>query len=189
MEYGNDLKPKRLPLKLYHGSNAVFDQPDLKYDLLGIQGKGFYTTDRLETAKTYGDNIYETELKGNIFDPTTFKATPELIKQLQEGYAKKRWMYGSPEETRRLLGHSRYHEIKKEIDNWGKENFNEDGSLKNIPMFLFDLRYITNSDEMNKALGKLGLGSNYDGIRVPMSENNENHYVFFDPKTLKVRRR
>lgn len=198
MEYGNDLKPKLLPMKLYHGSPYDFNtvKPEMGG---GVMGGGFYTTGDPNEAKQYGDKLYEFEYKGGkTFDPANFIASPELqskMNQLNKDYFTK--LLNDPFSDKKM--------VKKTIDNFLKNQFTKEGKPKSPVKFFSDILFLTGEKTIQAALQKLGLG-NYDSARVSRDPDTTkweeeniigykkpdfpfNHFVVFDPKTLKMVRK
>jgi hypothetical protein len=174
MDFDNKLKPKQIPMKLYHGSIYNFDKPDPTISGKGDYGAGFYTTTDPETAKLYGTNLYEYDYQGgNFFKPSSYQPTQEQKDQLLKDYTQKIMEYKGEEPEKQ----------KQAIANFFKSYFTDDGYIKSSSDFIGLLKWLGQSYDVKPYMEKLGL-TGYQGLQVPLWD--EDFYVVFDPKTLKL---
>lgn len=167
MDFGNDLKPKLLPMKLYHGSSANFTTPDPERGRRSNHGKGFYTTTDSDTALMFGRNLYEFDYQGGkFFNPSTYQFTDEQKQKIAEIIKKS--------------GYNDEEKIKKLINDLDSDFYRKSGGGTN----LIDLfKSITNSYDIRPFLNEIGLGD-VQGVQLDFDKSHT--YVVFDPKTLKM---
>jgi len=182
MKFDNKLKPKQIPMKLYHGSDNVFKTPDPTRSFGGAYGEGFYTTTDPEETKGYGNHLYEYDFGGgNFFDPDSFTLTPDQQKIIKEDYIKHVL-------KEHFWSKSKKNKATKNIDSvMEKNHFNKEGKIKSGADFIDMIRWISQNSDIRPYLKKLGVNTEaLQGIRRKITPE-KSHYVVFDPKTLKLR--
>ncbi len=168
MDFGNDLKPKLLPMKLYHGSSSNFTTPDPERGQRSNHGKGFYTTTDSDTALKFGSTLYEFDYQGGkFFNPTTYQFTDEQKQKIGDLYRKVQY---KPDEQQ-------VQELIKDLDSDFYRKYGGGSNL--IDLF----KSISNSYDIRPFLKEIGLG---DVQGVQLDFDNDHTYVVFDPKTLKM---
>jgi hypothetical protein len=173
-------------MKLYHGSDYDFDKVNTKIGK-GLYGYGFYTTNRANRAKEYGENLYEFNYQGGkFFNPENFTPNQQQREQLLKDYSDKIMFSKKYDPTS--------HKIL--IDEFYDRYFNDEGKVFNATDFLDLLSFLGKGNESSSSdpsvyMKKLGL-DNYQGLQIPLwkdADDFEDYYVVFDPKTLKMVRK
>jgi hypothetical protein len=178
MDFDNKLKPKQIPMKLYHGSNDNFTDIDTTKSIRGQYGSGFYTTTNPNEARQYGSKTYEYQFQGGkFFNPQTYQFNDQQKKILVDLYKQVALRID-----------------QKEIDNFVKR-LDDPIHRSYSENIINTLRYLGNSDDLKPILEKLGI-TDIQGLEVPLetpdwiNDNTTNikrtNYVVFDPKTLKL---
>jgi hypothetical protein len=168
MDFGNDLKPKQIPMKLYHGSSSNFTTPDPERNRRSNHGKGFYTTTDPDTALMFGRTLYEFDYKGgNFFNPTTHQFTDEQKQKIGNYYRN-----ADPKPTEE--------QVQTLIQDLDSNFYRKNGGGTN----LIDLfKSLSNSYDIRPFLKDIGL-NDVEGIQLDFDKSHT--YVVFDPKTLKM---
>lgn len=175
MEFDNKLKP----IRVYHGTNEVFEQPDLaKAKKLSNYGKGFYTTTSKDEVGYYGENINEYELEDeNILEPSQLDFSDEQKKKLYKDFENYFFNeFSSAEQT--------YPSEMKRLKQLLKEK-----NGKEIISIISDMANSKNVS-VGDYLKELGVGD-FSSMKVPSGndEYGNDYYIVFDPKKLKFIKR